>query len=338
MTTNDLLADRGIRHAVFLERLKTGEATRMVRLLNETMPDVQKQIDRIKITAGTARKGLRATKRMRALSRTIGGLMQGGIRNVSAALKESLGDIAVNEGRFHSALLRDTLPIAVDFTTPSLPVLRSAITSKPFRGKLLSQWFNDLGLTAKKNVITQLNIGLVQGESIPALTRRFRDAMIITRRQATAVVRTAVNHVTTQAKEAVYAENSDVIKEVQYLATLDNRTTEICASLDGTTWPINEGPRPPQHIQCRSTTVPVTKSWKELGIPLKDASASTRASMNGQVAEKTTYPQWLKKQTHETQAKVLGKGKAKLFRDGKYDLSKRITDKPLTLEQLEKLN
>ena len=336
MAVNDILLDRGIRHAVFLERLKTGEVDKILRLLNQdVIPDLKKQVGRIILTSGTAEKGLAATKRMRQLSRSIDGVVRGGMRSAGASMKKSLGDIALNEAAFHTALLRDTMPIAVDFVTPSAPLLRAIVTEKPFQGKLLKTWFNDLGSAAKRNITTQLNIGLVEGESIPALTKRFQTAMAITKRQADAVVRTAVNHVTTQAREATYAENSDIIKEVQYVATLDHRTTEICASLDGRVFPINEGPRSPQHIRCRSTTVPITKSWKELGIPLKDTTATTRASMNGQVAVKTTYPEWLKKQTNDIQAKVLGKGKAKLFREGKYDLRKRITNKPLTLKQLK---
>jgi hypothetical protein len=90
---------------------------------------------------------------------------------------------------------------------------------------------------------------------------------------------------------------------------------------------------------CRSTTVPVLKSWKELGIPLKEARASTRASFSGQVPGKTTYGSWLKGQPVQVQDHVLGKGRAQLFRRGVVPMEKFIDRRyrPLSLRQLEDL-
>jgi hypothetical protein len=118
---------------------------------------------------------------------------------------------------------------------------------------------------------------------------------------------------------------------------LDNRTTEICIGYDGKVYPINEGPRPPFHWQCRTQAVPVLKSWKQLGINLKEAPEGTRSSMNGQEAAKITYPEWLKKQPIEFQDEVLGPTRAKLWRSGKVKIDRFTQDgKLLTLDQLRK--
>ncbi len=110
----------------------------------------------------------------------------------------------------------------------------------------------------------------------------------------------------------------------------------MCAGLDGTTWPIEVGPRPPMHIRCRSTTVPVLKSWQEMGFDFKEVPEATRASMNGQVATSITYPKWLKQQSRSIQDEVLGTTRARLWRSGKVKIDRFVDDRfrPLTLSQL----
>ena len=80
----------------------------------------------------------------------------------------------------------------------------------------------------------------------------------------------------------------------------------------------------------------VLKSWKELG--LKEPTAGTRASMDGQVAETETYQTWLSKKSPEFQDDVLGKARGEMFRNGT-TLDRFVDDsgKQYTLEQLKKI-
>ncbi len=145
-----------------------------------------------------------------------------------------------------------------------------------------------------------------------------------------------MNHISSQAREITFAGNEDIIKGVQWVSTLDARTTEICMSLDGQVFSIGEGPRPPAHVGCRSSIIPVLKSWKELGINLKEAPPGTRASMDGQVADTVTYPDWLKDQPASVQDEALGPARAELFRDG-VPIERFVDDRfnPLTLDQIK---
>ena len=57
-----------------------------------------------------------------------------------------------------------------------------------------------------------------------------------------------------------------MIKGVAWVSTLDGRTSPICQARDGIVFPVSSGPRPPAHPNCRSTTAPVLRTWKELGV------------------------------------------------------------------------
>ena len=112
----------------------------------------------------------------------------------------------------------------------------------------------------------------------------------------------------------LYARNKRLVKGVQWVSTLDGRTSAICRARDGQDYDPEKGPRPPAHPNCRSGTTPVLKSWREMG--LSGLPPSTRASMNGQVAEDLTYDAWLRKQPVSFQDEVLGQRKGRLFRAG----------------------
>lgn len=341
LTTNEKLADRTIRHAIFLERLKATQVNKIVRLVNASNKDVFNILE--KRLANIATRGFDtgtfATQRLRQLAVSTGTLVRAGARNASGVLKKDLQAIALSEADFQIKMFKDIVPLDLSFVTPSGSLLQSIVTKRPFQGKLLKQWFDDFGTNTQKNIITQLNIGLVQGETIPQLVNRLRTAGGVadkSRKEVARIVRTAVNHTTTQARELTYEANKDVVKGVQWLSTLDRRTSEICITLDGKVYPVGKGQRPPAHLQCRSTTTPILKSFEELGLPFKEIEPGTRASMNGQVPAKINYKQWLRKQPKNVQNEVLGVGKAKLFRSGKLKLDTLPVDgRPLTLQQLQ---
>ena len=127
--------------------------------------------------------------------------------------------------------------------------------------------------------------------------------MLLSNKQIQTVVRTTVNQVQNAASQAVYAANKDITGKYQYVATLDARTSSICQRLDGQLFRYDQGPVPPQHFNCRSTTVPVIDD-DDLGKAFPD----TRPSATGRVPQDTNYATWLK-DNPDIQDKVLGKKK-----------------------------
>ncbi len=56
-----------------------------------------------------------------------------------------------------------------------------------------------------------------------------------------------------------FFEASGVVAAYQYSAILDDRTSDICAGLDGKIFTAGSEPIPPMHFNCRSLLIPITK-------------------------------------------------------------------------------
>lgn len=166
-------------------------------------------------------------------------------------------------------------------------------------------------------------------------------------RNAEALVRTSVQAVANAARQEAYKANRDIIKAQVVVATLDSRTSDICIARSGLEYTLDGEPighdiafdgGPPFHYNCRTTMAPVLKSASEVfgRAELDEVPESTRASMDGQVPESTTFDAFLGRQTKAFQDDLLGAGRAELWRDGRITLTDLLdqTGRPLTLAEL----
>lgn len=189
--------------------------------------------------------------------------------------------------------------------------------------------------------ITRIVGGTVDGVVVPGV-------MKTTRRKAGALVATTMNRVSNEAALKSFQANSDVIKAVTQVSTLDNKTSDICIAYSGQTWdaaslmpvppstlPFNGGP--PRHFNCRSRLRPVTKSFRELGIDINEIPPGTRASLDGQVPADITFNEFLSAKSTTFQDKLLGPKRAELWRNKKITLTQLVDfrGQPMTLAQLE---
>lgn len=180
-----------------------------------------------------------------------------------------------------------------------------------------------------------------QPGSIKQILAKGGQATTVANNQVSALVRTSINQVSNAASQQVYEANQDVTKKYRYVATLDSRTSAICRALDGREFEYGKGPTPPQHFNCRSTTVAVI-DYKGLGI--EAPPPGKRASKDGQVPADQSYGQWLAKQSKATKAEALGKSKVAYFDklSAKYGpkdaIAKLVRDdgSELTLDQLRR--
>lgn len=359
-TVNEALFDETVRRAVLLERLKAGEVNRVVRFLDDkVLPDVLKRIE-----AALPRVLLRPSGRdlrLFALQKALKDIIINGLGQVRSSSREKIKEIGLDEATWTTSTIRRVFPFELELTAPAPKLVKAALSTKGPNGRPLGRswndWWGGLARQTHTKVMQQVRIGVSSGESIPNIVRRvrgtranrYRDGVWqTTRRQAETVVRTAVAHVSSRARAEVAKANEDVIKGVRWVSTLDSRTSQICASLDGQVFKVGEGIRPPAHPQCRSIAVPITKSFRELGIDLDDPPPPTRAAkqysslkkaVSGEVPANVSFGKWLRRQPREIQNQVLGVGKARLFRSGRVPMDRFVDQRhrPLTLTQLRKL-
>lgn len=338
-SVNEKLLNLMLRHAIQVARLRKGEARKIGALIQRAIPDIENDIasrlDRMK--SGRQTSKLRV-KQLQAMQAELEAQLEA--TKWAQVLSSDLRDISLTEAARQVSILTQAVPaeLALQFRSPSTALLRSIVSSNPFEGRVLKQWTDGVSASAKDRVARAVNIGLVRGDDIGTMSRAVRRQLVITKSQAESVTRTAVTHVSAQAREETYDENDDVVKGVKWVSTLDSRTSNVCKSLDGKVFKVDEGPRPPAHFNCRSTTTPILKSWEELGIKARDLSPATRASMNGQVPADQTYQDWLEEQPASVQDAALGPGRAKLFREGKITVDELVDEnlRPLSLEELRR--
>lgn len=339
-TANELIRDGNIRHIHWLERYKSGLVKQIITLLNKADGDLQETIaarlSRIEGRGYALSKD--ETKRLEDLLDEI----RANRLSVSSLLYEEtkahLNDLVVHETEFHSGLIENSARTAgatINMKAPSLSQLKAVVSSRPFQGRLLKEWYKETAGASGAKITDAIKIGIIEGRTTDQIVRkiigtkvnRYKDGILeASRRDVEAVVRTATAHVANNGAQELYAANDDIIDGVMWVSTLDSHTTIICASRDGKIYAIGNVPMIPAHWRCRSTTIPYL--GEIIGM---------RASAMGAVPANTNYSDWLKTQPQKVQDQVLGTTRAKLFRNG-IPMSRFVdtTGETYTLRELKK--
>ena len=179
------------------------------------------------------------------------------------------------------------------FTTLDTDAI-NAVLSEKFSGKSYSEriWTNS-DLLAKQ-LSTKLASAIATGQSIDKTAKDFRDRFGVSRYYAERLIRTETNHFYNQAASDSYKAMG--IDKYKFIATLDSRTSEICAHMDGKIIEVDKGAVgvniPPLHPNCRSTIAPY------LGKDL-DALVNARAFRDPDTdktdyCDNMTYDEWRK--------------------------------------------
>ena len=123
-------------------------------------------------------------------------------------------------------------------------------------------WYNREKLI--KELRTELTQSFILGESRDKAASRLAKKMGVAKNRAKALVRTESAFVSSVAKERAFKEMRS--EEYEIVATLDDRTTEICQEMDGQVFKLSERipgvTAEPFHWMCRTTSIP--KVDKEL--------------------------------------------------------------------------
>ena len=369
LTANQALLDLMIGHQIGLQRVTASIQKEIIAILDATEADIAAQVRQM--MGPHSRKGptSRSIKRSVALGEKLAAIRGDAWTKVDDVWLANLLDIVEREPIFTAQAMQTTAPVILQTELPTAETLRSIVKTRPFEGKTLATWQKQLRQTDLNRMTDEIRIGIVQGETQHQMARRIvgtarlrgSDGVTeITRRAAMAITRTSVNAFTNEARRELFRQNDDIIKEELYVATLDNRTTNICASLDGEKFPVAEGPYPPLHINCRSLRVAAfdgdflgsrpfkTSTERQLVDEFKQQKGITKRGtsrdslprgtkgefdqfsrgrvreLTGTTPQTTTYQQWLGRQSAAFQNDVLGTTRGKLFRNGDLELKKFV--------------
>ena len=255
-------------------------------------------------------------------------------------LASNLEGLALNEALFEAALLKEAFEEVKMATRVWQAAIREPIQSS---GEFLAPFLDGLSARQIQRMENQMRLSRARGMTIDQTVRAFngtkakgyKDGIMGKNwSDARTVIRTATQHVSSASRNAMWVANSDIMDSYQWVSTLDGVTSDVCKSLDGKVFKIGQGPLPPIHPNCRSTTVPYFP-------PSRFDDGATRSSLHGYVDVDTTYYQWLMDQPEAFQIDALGKTRAKLFRDGGLspeefgDLQLGKNFKPMTLKQMQ---
>lgn len=346
---NEFLRDFSLRHRLGLDRTAGSIRNDALELLNQSDQDIQERLQ-TRLQRGMS-EGTVRTKQLRKLQSDIKQINREVMGDVDKKLKQRLRELAISEAEMQKSTIASRIPVDVGMSIPQSNQLKAIVDSQPFEGNTLSQWTSKVTRDRTENIVNEVRKGMIEGDSNQEIvsrvmgTRQFanKDGVLDkSRRNVAAITRTAVTKVTDTASEMTYRQNSRVIQGVQYVATLDSRTTIICSTLDSREFNIGQGPRPPQHFGCRSTTAPLTKSWQDMGISRQELSHSTRASMNGQVPEGKTMRDFIDSPNGPGAEDILGSTRAELWRNSDLDFQDflrggiKTNNEVMTINELRK--
>ncbi|MDO5554764.1 MAG: minor capsid protein [Planctomycetia bacterium] len=181
--------------------------------------------------------------------------------------------------------------------------LKTILDYQPFAGQSISQWFDQYKFNDIRRITNAITQAYSEKLTVADIIKRIRgtkannytDGILQTSRtSATMLARTMINGVANEARLETMMANSDVIDGLQFLATLDGRTSFVCASLDGKIWKGEEmknAKRPPLHPNCRSTLIPYIEIRDENGKLLEEQATRPAAARDFEEDAKKAYNQ-----------------------------------------------
>lgn len=337
------LFDEVIADAIDILRLSAAERAKVVVQLQRMQQELIGKLAEENIEGETLRTVKRVLKKTAKIIQSAYELIQGQLDLPGIA--HTVADLTSHGLQFILGPTASALPIPGYFASVASNVL--------IEGAPSAEWWLAQEADARFKFANAVRAGLTANETNQKIIARIvgneeqPGVMPMLKRNASALVHTSVQAVANDSRRNTFKANDNVIAAIRQVSTLDTHTSLICVAYSDKRWslpdyepigpdglPFNGGT--PRHFQCRSVEVPVTKTFREMGIDIDEPAGSTRASDIGQVDASTTFDDFLKRRGQAYQDKVLGPGRAELWREGKITLRDLVNGEgnPISLEQL----
>lgn len=151
--------------------------------------------------------------------------------------------------------------VGLNFAKLNDTAIEKSIYSKWLDDKNFTGRLNDDKISLMNNLNKVITQGLIIGSSSDEMVKKLMKATKTSRRRAISLIQTETAFVIGQANTEMYKELG--VEEYECIETLDKVTCDFCGMMDGKRFKLSdkkEGENaPPFHVNCRGTTVPVSK-------------------------------------------------------------------------------
>ncbi len=261
-------------------------------------------------------------------------------------IKEDMEELTEKENDWYAFLLSTFLPYALKIGKQLTKKTIHTIINSKILGDTIDGWIENVVKKDLVNIENALRTAVTTGKSISDVLQAVNGTKAMNNRDGALsqsqsaidlLYRTLTNSVAGQTRDGINVDNSVLFDKELYVAVLDNRTTQICRSLDGNLYDVGKPPIPPMHWACRSKRVPLFYAEAQERLSLKpellkqfqeeykdNQSTETYAEWIksrfkqyvGGKPDDISYPEWLSRQSNDFQDYVLGKSNGQKFRDG----------------------
>ncbi len=169
-------------------------------------------------------------------------------------------------------------------------------------GSPLAKLLAELGPATAQGIGDTLVNGLAMGWNPQRVARELRDAYGLTMTRALRISRTEMLRAYRTAHILSYRENPQIVKGWQWSASKSLRTCIACIMNDGKRFTLEQFF--PMHVNCRCSPVPVTVSWRELGLDVPETAPAQ------------TGREWFEGLPPDDQRTILGPGVYDAWRAG----------------------
>lgn len=271
-----ILADRAIGRVLALQRFAAGQNREVQKMLVELERSLAADLEASGV--GEVIAASRQRTRLENLLESTRDAIRETYSEINKTQRTGLLGLVKVEQDF---LVKDaTTVIGVDITgiTLSPQQLRVIASDTLIEGAPSKEWWSKQAGDTQQRFANSVREGMLRGEDNRQITSRVRGTkaggykdgvMEVPKRQAETLVRTSVQSVSNEARQQLYEENKDIVKGIQWVSTLDSRTTVTCMALDGKQWslpdyePIGHDipfPGATAHWGCFTGEVPVEAS------------------------------------------------------------------------------
>ena len=351
------MIDALVQHQANAYRLNTGEFNNLYTLFRKESNNVFNQLLILMLDLSEAEKtalsqGRYTTSDLKEIKTLFDDLYSSVATTVSDTFALSAISYALYEANFTAKLYGES----VDLTGES--IVKKANSTPLSTGQLVDDVWKDLAEKVRKKAMYTVRQGIGNGNTTQQIVAELKGRKVggeyvggiveQSRSALEANVRTLRSHVANSAMMDTYRILD--FEYVKFMATLDGRTSKICASLDGTVWKINDPNlrQPALHFRCRSILVGTDKDGSMLGKrpfvednrPVSKIPKAEREGIIGQIDANTSFPQWFKTADSSFQLEWLGKKRYELYKNGGFELTKFIDPlgRQYTLKELKALD